>query len=61
MLIQDLLDVVLDLIDREPRDPHRTVLVSQVDNSTRLDLLFGFRIGWIIPLYKEAPEEFYLY
>ncbi len=31
------------------------------DNSTRLDLLFGFRIGWIIPLYKEAPEEFYLY
>lgn len=31
------------------------------DNGTRLDLLFGFRIGWIIPLYKEAPEDFYIY
>lgn len=31
------------------------------DHSTRLDLLLGFRVGWIIPLFKEAPDEFYLY
>lgn len=30
-------------------------------NESRIDLLFGFRLGWVIPLFKEAPEEFYLY
>lgn len=33
----------------------------KADNSSRFDLLFGFRVGWIIPLFKEAPEEFYIY
>lgn len=31
------------------------------DQSNRLDLLFGVRIGWIIPLFKEAPDKFYIY
>lgn len=31
------------------------------DKSNRLDLLFGVRVGWIIPLFKEAADEFYLY
>ncbi len=29
------------------------------DNQLRTDLLFGIRIGWILPLYKKAPKEFY--
>lgn len=33
----------------------------QSDAGKRLDLLFGARVGWIIPLYKEAPEKFYTY
>jgi hypothetical protein len=33
----------------------------EADKSARFDLLFGFRVGWIIPLFKEAPDEFYLY
>ncbi len=33
----------------------------KADNQQRFDLLFGIRVGWIIPLFKEAPEEFYLY
>lgn len=29
------------------------------DDKTRLDLLFGFRVAWIIPLYKRTPREYY--
>lgn len=29
------------------------------DNTKRIDLLSGIRIGWILPLYKQAPQEYY--
>ncbi len=29
------------------------------DSKKRLDILIGFRIGWMLPLYKKAPKEFY--
>ncbi len=29
------------------------------DDKSRLDLLFGFRVAWIIPLYKRMPKEYY--
>jgi len=29
------------------------------DTESRLDVLYGFRIGWILPLYKKRPQEFY--
>ncbi|MBA3662749.1 MAG: hypothetical protein H0W61_00885 [Bacteroidetes bacterium] len=29
------------------------------DTQSRLDLLYGFRFGWILPLYKKTPREFY--
>ena len=31
------------------------------DDKTYVDLFFGIKIGWIIPLYKRAPEKFYYY
>lgn len=31
------------------------------DESTRLDLLNGFKVGWFIPLYFDAPDEYYYY
>lgn len=31
------------------------------DTTHRTDLLFGFRMGWVLPLYKKAPKEFYFY
>lgn len=31
------------------------------DDKTRFDLLYGFRFGWLLPLYKKAPKEFYYY
>jgi hypothetical protein len=31
------------------------------DNKPRLDLLYGLRFGWLLPLYKKAPKEFYYY
>jgi hypothetical protein len=29
------------------------------DNTKRMDLLSGVKIGWILPLYKQAPQEYY--
>jgi hypothetical protein len=29
------------------------------DNTKRIDLLYGIRLGWIVPLYKQAPQEYY--
>ncbi len=31
------------------------------DSKKRLDLLFGLRFGWILPIYKQAPDKFYTY
>ena len=31
------------------------------DNSTKIDLLFGIKVGWIIPLHKRSPEKYYYY
>lgn len=31
------------------------------DNAKRRDLLFGFKAGWIFPVYKQAGEDYYLY
>lgn len=31
------------------------------DNTNRLDLLNGIRLGWILPIYKQAPPEYYYY
>lgn len=29
------------------------------DNTKRFDLLIGFRIGWIFPLYKRMADQIY--
>ena len=29
------------------------------DTKKRLDILYGARIAWILPLYKKPPSEFY--
>ena len=31
------------------------------DNTKRLDLLYGIKGAWILPLYKKTPQEYYLY
>jgi hypothetical protein len=31
------------------------------DNSKRLDLLYGLRFGWILPIYKRNSNQFYYY
>lgn len=30
-----------------------------VSKATRLDMQYGFRLGWFIPFYKRQPKEFY--
>ncbi len=41
----------------------RTILfdqpTEQVSTSMRRDNLYGFRAGWLIPIYKSKPKEFY--
>ena len=31
------------------------------DDDSRLDLLFGIRAGWMLPLYRKAPQKYYFY
>ena len=31
------------------------------DTKKRLDILYGGKIAWILPLYKKAPQDFYIY
>jgi hypothetical protein len=31
------------------------------DTEKRLDILYGAKIAWILPLYKRTPQEFYTY
>jgi hypothetical protein len=31
------------------------------DTGKRTDILTGLRLGWILPLYKAAPEKYYFY
>jgi hypothetical protein len=31
------------------------------DTKKRVDILYGARIAWVLPLYKKAPLEFYTY
>jgi len=31
------------------------------DDKSRLDLLFGLRAAWLIPVYKRVPKEYYYY
>ncbi|MDR0364811.1 MAG: hypothetical protein LBH92_07340 [Bacteroidales bacterium] len=33
--------------------------MKYTDQSTRNDLLFGFRIGWIFNIYQRAPQDYY--
>lgn len=35
--------------------------LMKADDAKRIDLLFSLRVGWILPLYREAPEKFYIY
>jgi hypothetical protein len=41
----------------------RTIFFDQPDvpvsTATRIDVQYGFRLGWYIPFYKRQPKEFY--
>ncbi len=33
--------------------------LMKADTAKRLDMLYGIRLGWILPLYKRTPQQFY--
>ena len=33
----------------------------QEDTKTRMDVMTGIKLGWVLPLYKKVPDEFYYY
>jgi len=35
--------------------------LMKADTEPRLDILYGIRFGWLLPLYKKAPKDFYYY
>jgi len=41
----------------------RTVFFDQpekkISTKLRLDILYGFKVGWLIPIYKRMPREYY--
>jgi hypothetical protein len=30
------------------------------DNESKLDLFYGIKIAWVIPLYRRAPTGYYI-
>jgi len=46
-----------ELIYNQDTDTYKTV---GKDNSNKLDLFFGIRIGWMIPVYNRAPDTYYI-
>jgi hypothetical protein len=34
---------------------------SEPDDSKRIDLMYGFKLGWVLPLYKKKPAAFYYF
>ena len=34
-------------------------VLMKADTDKRTDLLYGIRVGWILPLYKRVPQQFY--
>ncbi len=30
-------------------------------DENRLDLMYGFKVGWVLPLYKKKPAQYYMY
>ncbi|MBI4946703.1 MAG: hypothetical protein HY840_09910 [Bacteroidetes bacterium] len=35
--------------------------LRQPDTASRKDFFYGLRVGWILPLYKALPQQFYYY
>lgn len=35
--------------------------LNAYDDRNRLDLLYGFRLGWTVPIYKRTTRDFYTY
>jgi hypothetical protein len=33
--------------------------IIPVPTETRIDILYGVKLGWLIPVYKRKPKEFY--
>ena len=31
----------------------------QKDDSQKLDLFYGIKIGWVIPMYRRAPQQYF--
>jgi hypothetical protein len=38
-----------------------TYKVVGKDNNSYLDLFFGIKVGWMLPVYRRAPDKYYYY
>ena len=35
--------------------------LQKKDTENKLDLYFGFKVGWMIPIFNRAPDKYYYY
>lgn len=42
-----------------PRRPYQYDLMGPEENKTRIDLMFGVRLTWMVPIYRQASDGFY--
>jgi len=42
-----------------PRRPYQYDLMGPEDNKIRVDLLFGMKLTWMVPIYRQASDGFY--
>lgn len=54
---KSLRDRVFDQVVFDPDS--KTYKAVGKDNNSYIDLFFGFKIGWMIPLYNRAPDKYY--
>ncbi len=51
----------LDLTEGLTKDRRYDYDLNAYNNTQRYDILYGIRVGWILPIYKRAPKEYYTY
>jgi hypothetical protein len=51
----------VDITEGLTKDRRYDYDLNAYNNALRYDILYGIRVGWILPIYKRAPKDFYTY
>ena len=51
----------IDITEGLTQDRRYDYDLNAYNKTLRYDILYGIRVGWILPIYKRAPKDFYTY